>query len=1116
MTIKKKIYSTAAVAFVLFVVLALMTIWTHQQVLSNLRTRDQVNEKLADVEKFVRWKNELIRSISDIVASGHVPPFTDEQFHFQTDDSRQEYAVLARSGRTLVFLIGEKELAVKEIEKTFKDLRIQINGLYFKLDKNIATVLALAQMDQVLGTDASEKSSLAPYVLKSLNQLTLVAQNGLISRKFSAEEMGVVARNRRFLSSQLHTIDTDGSIGGLFDELFELIESIEAFIQDSNQTLTGYNARIAAAKNEFDQAVRGTEIQAVVEGAQSEVKRANKALQSASQRTLTTVIVFLLVVPVLVIVLGIIGLNSTIVGPITSLVAAMKDVEKGRFDVTAPIKTQDEIGTLARAFNAMAAEIRSKVMELSRLNQVLTESEAKYRTLVDNIPQKIFLKNRDLSYISCNRNFARDLGIPEEEITGKTDYDFFSPELSEKYRHDDQRVLQTETAEVIEETYIHNEEALIVQTIKTPVRDESGNVSGVLGIFWDITERKRVEEELHLARFSLENASVATFWIDADGRMRYVNERACTMLGYDRNELLTLYIWDIDPEFGSERYSLVWREMSDGEPIHFESIQRRKDGATFPVEISVRQSEFRGNRLNFAFINDITERKEAERTMLESRELHQSIIQTAMDGFWVVDLEGRLLEVNEAYCRMSGYSEQELLSMHVEDLEAEAGNDVGSHIRQAAASTEDRFETRHKRKDGGRFDVEISVQYRVDHGGRLVCFLRDVTERKKLETQLLQAQKMEAVGTLAGGIAHDFNNLLQAISGYTQILLLRIPENDPGRASLEAIQKAGDRAADLVKQLLLFSRKAEAESRPINLNLEMEQARRMLERTIPKMIDIQLRPGGRLWSVSADPVQMEQILLNLGKNAADAMVDGGTLTFETENVTLDEKYAQVHLDAEPGRFVLLTVSDTGHGMDAKTMEHIFEPFYTTKGIGEGTGLGLASVYGIVKNHGGSITCYSEIGRGATFKIYLPAIAEESTVPGAETEETTPQGGTETILIVDDEEPIRDFASQIVQQFGYCPLAASCGEEAVEMYSHLGHEIDLVILDIGMPGMGGHKCLQELLEIDPEVKVLIASGYSVNGEIQQSLDLGAAGYVGKPYRVFNLMKIIRSTLDKVRR
>jgi PAS domain S-box-containing protein len=999
-TIKKKIFTAGAGIFILFLVLAAMNIWTHQKILTNLKIRDEVNEKLDRIEKFASRKNELIRLISDIVASGHVPPFTNEQINLPLDAPAGEGTALMASGKLLVFLIGEKERASHEVESTFSDYRARINDLYYQLDKEIATVLAVSQLDQVLGQDATEKSTLAPYVLKSLNQLTLVALNSLIERNYTQENKGIVERNKHFLSSQLHTIDPSGHISAHFEELFNLMESLEAFIAKSNKKLDAYNSDIEEAKHAFNKAVRDTETETIVAKAREEVKNANLILEQASRRNLIIVIVFLFAVPLVVIIVGFIGLNRIIVGPITHLVEAMKDVESGSFDATAMVKTHDEIGELARAFNAMAAEIKTKVTELSRLNQILTDSESKYRTLVDNIPQRVFLKNKDLVYVSCNLNYASDLGIHEEEIVGKTDFDFFPKELAEKYRNDDARIISTEISEEVEEAYIQAGKEIIVLTNKTPIWNEQGNVIGILGIFWDITERKRAEEELQLSRFSLDNASVETFWVNSEGLIQYANERATKNLGYSRDELVGMPIWDIDPEFTKERYDQYWREMSDGEPVLLESFHHRKDGSAYPAEIFVRQGEFKGTRLNFAFINDISYRKRAEE------------------------------------------------------------------------------------------------------------------EKQKLQLQLHQSRKMEAIGTLAGGIAHDFNNLLQAINGYTQMMLLDKQEDDRDYPNLKAIHDAGVRAAQLVSQLLLFSRKVETEKKPVELNQTVEQIRRILERTIPKMIDIELHLGGRLWNVNVDPVQIEQILLNLGTNAADAMPDGGKLVIETENIVLDKEKSHVPLGIKDGNYVLLSVSDSGHGMDQETVEHIFEPFYTTKEIGQGTGLGLASVYGIVKSHDGHITCYSEVGMGTTFKIYLPAVESLDTDGYKDMDRLPPlpQGGTETLLVVDDEEPILDFALQVLAKFGYTVLTASSGEEALDVYSGKRDEIDLVITDIGMPGMGGHRCLQELIRINPDVKVIIASGYSINGQIKKSLDQGAAGYVGKPYKLSDLLDTIRAVLD----
>ena len=391
---------------------------------------------------------------------------------------------------------------------------------------------------------------------------------------------------------------------------------------------------------------------------------------------------------------------------------------------------------------------------------------------------------------------------------------------------------------------------------------------------------------------------------------------------------------------------------------------------------------------------------------------------------------------------------------------------------------------------------------------------KQIEEKEKLETQLLQAQKMEAVGTLAGGIAHDFNNILQAISGYVQLLLIKKEVKDSGRLYLNQIDKSTRKAAELTKQLLIFSRKAESKLRAVDLNQEIKGVHKLFQRTIPKMIDIELHLAENLKLINADPVQLEQIMMNLGVNARDAMPDGGKLTFETRNVVLEEEYYKTHVDVIPGEYVLFRISDTGHGMDRKTLERIFEPFYTTKETGKGTGLGLSIVYGLVESHGGHIMCYSEPEQGTIFKIYFPALLIENIEQEIEPEEEVMiRGGHETILIVDDEEALRDQGRDMLIKYGYTAITAENGEMAIEIYKKEKDRINLVILDIGMPGMGGYKCLEQLFKIDPEIKVIIASGYASSSMVDETLEAGAADFISKPYRITDMLKRVRDVLDQ---
>jgi CheY-like chemotaxis protein len=382
-----------------------------------------------------------------------------------------------------------------------------------------------------------------------------------------------------------------------------------------------------------------------------------------------------------------------------------------------------------------------------------------------------------------------------------------------------------------------------------------------------------------------------------------------------------------------------------------------------------------------------------------------------------------------------------------------------------------------------------------------------------LEAQLQGAQKMEAIGTLAGGIAHDFNNILQAIIGYTQILLMGKDLSDPDHEKLEAIEASAQRASELTKRLLIFGRKVESQLKPVDLNQEVGQVSKMLERTIPKMISIELNLSDNLKVINGDPVQIEQIMMNMGVNARDAMPDGGKLFFETKNVTLDEKFCRNHLGASPGEYVRLKVSDTGHGMDKELQEHIFEPFFTTKETGKGTGLGLAMVYGIVKIHGGYITCMSEPGQGTAFSIYFPIIESAIDNQISKEEEVPIKGGDETILLVDDEESIRQLGKELLGRFGYTVFTAPDGESALELYEKENENVDLIILDLSMPGMGGRRCLEKVVKLNPQVKVIIATGYSIDGSIKETIELGAKGFVGKPYDAKQFVEKVRNVLDK---
>jgi len=523
-----------------------------------------------------------------------------------------------------------------------------------------------------------------------------------------------------------------------------------------------------------------------------------------------------------------------------------------------------------------------------------------------------------------------------------------------------------------------------------------------------------------------------------------------------------------------------------------------------------------------AVFDNINERKRAEEVIYQAKRDWEDAFDSITDMITLHDKDFNIVRYNKAaaqWLRLSNSAPPEQLKCYRYYHGSSAPPEACPSCLCLLTGEQAVFETFEPHLD--KF-IEIRAIPRFDSSNNLMGLIhvvRDISERKraeeeraKLELQLVQAQKMEAVGTLAGGIAHDFNNLLQVVLGYSELLLAEKDAADPDYGDLQKILQAGQSGAELVQRLLMFSRKVEPKFIPINLNRQIMLVAKLLRRTIPKMIDIQMDLSRDIRDINADRSQIEQVVVNLAVNARDAIPDGGKIVIGTKNITLDEEYCNSHVGPGPGEYVLLTVSDTGHGMDKATMEHIFEPFFTTKELGRGTGLGLAMVYGITQQHGGFVRCYSEVGLGATFSVYFPAIEAET---GAEIprDEETPAGGVETILLVDDEDFVREFGARILTRVGYTVLSASNGNEALDLVKSNGKEISLVILDLIMPGMGGKDCLKELVGIDPDLPVLIASGYSVDLEMRETLDANAKGFVGKPFGVKELLRQVRKVLDQ---
>ena len=507
--------------------------------------------------------------------------------------------------------------------------------------------------------------------------------------------------------------------------------------------------------------------------------------------------------------------------------------------------------------------------------------------------------------------------------------------------------------------------------------------------------------------------------------------------------------------------------------------------------------------------------KRVVQQLKESEERCRLLVNNAQDGIFILQ-DDAVKFPNPFTLVMTGYSEEELAALpfsglvHPADRAAVTGR-LAKALEEHQSPGTFSFRTVGRAGDDRRVEMSTTL-ITWEERPAVLCLVRDITAQAKQDADLLYMKKMEAIGTLAGGIAHDFNNHLQAISGYIQLLMMKKDLSGRDHHFLTQMEKSVQRAAILTKQLLIFSRKEEGRLKPSDLNEILQQACKLLLKTLPETISVELNLAKDLGRINADAVQIEHVMFNMGLNAKDAMPDGGKLRIETRNVTLDEKFCESRAGFKPGTYAQLVLSDTGHGMDRETLEHIFEPFYTTKGVGMGTGLGLSIAYGIVQGHQGHITCESEPGRGTTFRMYFPLLESESGDRAAEPGRKAHLYGGETILLVDDETSILDIGESILGQFGYSTVTARSGEEALEIYGARMGEIGLIILDLGMPGMGGEQCLQEILKINPKARVVIASGYAASQTVQQLMAAGATGYIPKPYRLEEMLKKIREILD----
>lgn len=611
-------------------------------------------------------------------------------------------------------------------------------------------------------------------------------------------------------------------------------------------------------------------------------------------------------------------------------------------------------------------------------------------------------------------------------------------------------------------------------------------------------------------------AAVPMSFVNKDGVVVDLNYRFVQTFGYTQEDVPTLEAWwqkaYPDPEYRQwvidSWTSGVQRAIEQNTDIEADEYRVTcKDGMVRTIIISgaVLGDDF------LAVFFDITERKQAEERLAQTARQWQTTFDSANDAIWIFDKDQRVLRANKTAEKIFRLRHDQMVGRHCWEIVHGTTEPIpGCPLKRAKVSLH--RETMELRIGDSWFAVVVDPI--LDENGQYsgaVHIVSDITERRRLEAQLHQAQKMEAVGTLAGGIAHDFNNILAAIMGYTEIGLAEAEEGKSNRNELLGVLQAAIRAKDLVQQILTFSRPAEHSLKTIDINEAVVLAGNLLKQALPKMIYIHMDLSVDLAPAMGNSYQIEQILMNLGTNARDAMPDGGTLTIATSQRRVAGVDCLACAQRVDGDYVIITVSDTGVGMTEEELSRVFEPFYTTKDVGKGTGLWLSTIFGIVGSHNGHIACSSAPGKGTTFSIYLPPVAQAVERP-QKPSAAPARGGNETILVVDDEQSILDIAARHLSNYGYKALAAISGEKALEVYKDRADEIALVILDLSMPGMGGHKCLRELRSLAPELKVIVATGYSRDEDLNKSTSSMATALLPKPFGKNELLKTVRKVLD----
>ncbi len=789
------------------------------------------------------------------------------------------------------------------------------------------------------------------------------------------------------------------------------------------------------------------------------------------------------------------------------------------------IHQRDADGKVIRSIGIVQDITRQKKIE-----EELKHKEQFLETVFNSIQDGISVLDKDLNILRTNQ-VMKNWYAHSLPLEGRKCYEMYHQRSECCEKCPVSRSLKTGNLEMDEIPLIQeNKTTGILELFAFPMLDNTGAPIGVVEYVRDITQRKNAETQLleseEKYRALVEQSMEMTYLHDLDGNILEVNPASIRHTGYSRDEYSHMNVFDLHPDKTPNNTILrQWKEWRVGQSVTLEKIHLHKNGSALPVEITTGKVRFGGRDYILAQVRDISRRKKAQDDLQESEKRFATAFRSNPAPQVISDIDtGMVIDANDRWLKMIGYTREEIIGRTSKETGIYADPDERDRI------------IRKLRHQGFFKDEPIALLTRTGEtiwalwsaeaialSGRkvMLSMIYDETERKlakeereKLQEQLTHAQKLESVGRLAGGIAHDFNNMLSVIQGYAELAAQKISADDALQNDLEEILKAARRSADITRQLLAFARRQTINPHVLDLNDTVTDTLKMIRRLIGEDIDLAWQPGSNLWPVKMDPVQIDQILANLCVNARDAIAGVGKVTIETENVRIDEAYCTDHAEFFPGEYVMLAVSDDGHGISREIRGQIFEPFFTTKGIGSGTGLGLPTVYGVVKQNKGFINVYSEPGKGSTFKIYLSRHEGQAdrTVKVTPTKKIR-HGYGETVLIVEDEFSILELTKRMLEELGYTILAANSPSEAIRLATKQVGNIHLLITDVVMPEMSGRDLATLLQVVYPKIRILYMSGYTANVIAHQGVLEKDIAFIQKPFSIKKLAATVRTILEE---